>query len=144
MSMMSLATCAAGEATFDNLEAGDYVATLDPDTDYYAVVKGNAPTDKGAFSLAIRDVTNRPLTSVACNNDPSYSVDTSRITTSLNAGTYYVALKGRTSTQKGPYQLSIGAGTTHSSTYSPPTWYDTLSAVQTTMSTASERWRSQL
>lgn len=99
---------------------------------YYAVVKGNAPTDKGAFALTIRDVTNRPLTSVTCNNDASSSVDTSKITTSLSAGTYYVALKGRTGTQKGPYQLSIGAGSTRSSTYSPPTWYDTLTAIQTT------------
>jgi hypothetical protein len=50
----------------------------------------------------------------------------------LNAGTYYVALKGKDGTQKGPYQLSVGAGSTHSSSYAPPTWYDTLTAIQNT------------
>jgi hypothetical protein len=98
---------------------------------YYAVVKGNAPTDKGAFSLSIRDVTNRPVTSNTCNDNGS-TYSTSKITQTLNAGTYYVALKGKNDADRGPYQLSVGAGTTHTGTYVPPTWYDTLAAIQNT------------
>jgi hypothetical protein len=98
---------------------------------YYAVLKGNAPTDKGAYSFSLRDVTNRPLSSTTCDDDGS-SYRASKITRTLDPGTYYVALKGKDANAKGPYQLSLGAGATHSSTYSPPLWSDTLQAIQST------------
>ena len=92
---------------------------------YYAVLKGNNPTDKGAYSFSLRDVTNRPLSSTTCDDNGS-TYNTSKITRTLDPGTYYVALKGKDANAKGPYQLSIGAGATHSSTYAPPLWSSTL------------------
>ena len=95
------------------------------------MLKGNAPADKGAYNLSLRDVTNRPLSSTHCDDNGS-TFSTSKIAQTLNAGTYYVALKGKDANAKGLYQLSVGAGTTHSSVYVPPTWSQTLAAVQAT------------
>lgn len=96
---------------------------------YYVVLKGAASDQKGAYNLSLRDVTNRPLSSTHCDDNGSTN-STSKIEKTLNAGTYYVALKGKNGTAKGPYQLSIGAGATYSTRYVPPTWSDTLSAIR--------------
>ena len=96
---------------------------------YYAVVKGNNPADSGAYSFSVRDVTSRPLTGTACDDNGS-TYNTSKITATLNAGTYYVALKGKDATESGPYQLSVGGGATHASTWAPPPWSSTLTALQ--------------
>jgi hypothetical protein len=98
---------------------------------YYAILKGNNPTDKGAYSFSVRDVTNRPLASTTCDDNGS-SFTTSKITRTLDPGTYYVALKGKDANASGTYQLSLGGGTTHSSTYTPPIWSSTLAAIQNT------------
>jgi hypothetical protein len=96
---------------------------------HYVVLKGNETTSSGAYTLSVRDVTNRPLSSTACD-DNSSTHNTSKIQRTLDPGTYYVALKGKTGSDHGPYQLTVGTGATHASYYEPPTWSDTLSAVQ--------------
>jgi hypothetical protein len=98
---------------------------------YYVAVKGNDPTSSGAYTLSVRDDINSPATSPYCNDNGS-TYNTSKITTTLNAGTYYVALKGKTDTAEGKYQLSVGGGSTSSGSYVPPTWSQTLAAVQST------------
>src|SRR5262249_50080943 len=104
-----------------NLTAGDYYLTMKG--------KGSGATASGAYSLSVRDATNRPLSSQFCDDNSSTNT-TSRIAQTLNAGTYYVALKGKAAAAKGPYQLTVGGGTTHASSYVPPTWAQTLAAVQ--------------
>ncbi len=103
---------------------------LNPGT-YYLTLKGHSASAKGAYSLALRDVANRPLSSTACNDNGS-SYSTSKITQTLNPGTYYVALKGKNGSEKGAYQLSLGGGTTHTDSYTPPDWSTTLAAIQST------------
>jgi hypothetical protein len=98
---------------------------------YYATVKGHTASSKGAFSFSLRDVTSRPLGSTACNDNGS-TYNTSKITQTLNPGTYYVALKGKDASQKGLYQLSLGGATTVAGTYTPPSWATTLAAIQNT------------
>jgi hypothetical protein len=100
---------------------------LTPGT-YYAVVKGDAAADRGAYSLVVQDTANSPLGAISCNDDGG-TYKTSVISRSLSAGTYYVALKGYSATEKGKYQLTIGGGTTSSGSYVPPTWSQTLTAL---------------
>src|SRR4029077_11151452 len=52
---------------------------------YYAILKGNNPTDKGAYTFSLRDVTNRPLASTTCDDNGS-SYTTSKITRTLDPG----------------------------------------------------------
>jgi hypothetical protein len=99
--------------------------------DYYVALKGNEPADSGPYVLSVRDVTHRPLSSQHCDDNGS-THGTSMIQQTLNPGTYFVALKGKTSNEKGVYQLSVGTGTTHASSYDAPTWAETLAAVQST------------
>lgn len=103
------------------------VRDLTPGT-YYVTIKGDAATDAGAYSLTVQDTANSPLGALACDDD-SGTYKTSVISRSLNAGTYYVAVKGYNPTAQGDYQLTIGGGTTTSSYYVPPTWSQTLSAL---------------
>jgi hypothetical protein len=104
--------------------------SLDAGT-YYVALKGHTANASGAYSLAVRDVTNRPIISTACN-DTGSTYNTSKITQTLNAGTYYVAVKGKDANAKGQYQISVGGGTSHAGTYTPPTWATTLAAIQST------------
>ena len=92
---------------------------------YYVVLKGNEPTSKGAYTLSVRDVTNRPLSSTFCDDNGSTQSSVAAATAShavshhledrpdAEPGHYYVALKGKDANAKGPYQLSVGAGATH-------------------------------
>jgi uncharacterized repeat protein (TIGR01451 family) len=91
---------------------------------YYLTVKGDAATSAGAYTLTVQDTANSPLGAIACDDD-SGTYKTSVISRSLNAGTYYVAVKGYSPTEKGDYQLTIGGGTTSSAYYVPPTWIET-------------------
>jgi hypothetical protein len=99
---------------------------------YYVTLKGNEPSSSGPYALSVRDVTRKPISSATCNDNGS-SNGSSKIQQTLNPGTYYVAVKGKTSADSGEYQISIGGGsTTQSGTYRPPLWSDTLAAIQST------------
>ena len=89
------------------------------------MLKGDAAANAGAYTLTVQDTANSPLGAIACDDD-SGTYDTSVISRTLNAGTYYVALKGYNASAKGDYQLTIGGGTTSSGFYVPPTWSQTL------------------
>jgi hypothetical protein len=97
---------------------------------YTVVLKGTSSGGGGAYQLSVRDATK--ITSVAapyCNNDYTYSDTYSRLSQSLTAGTYYALVKGNKTADKGLYQLNIGAVSTTSSTFAPPTWAATKSAL---------------
>lgn len=100
---------------------------LTPGT-YYVIVKGDAASHAGAYSLTVQDTANSPLGAISCNDDGG-TYKTSVISRTLSAGTYYVALKGYSASEKGAYQLTIGGGSTASDRYVPPTWAQTLSAL---------------
>jgi hypothetical protein len=96
---------------------------------YYAVVKGDSST-AGSYKLSVRDATHIPTDAPLQCNYNGASDGTSYISTSLGAGTYYALLKGYNTTDLGQYQLSIGTVAATSSTYVPPTWAQTLAALQ--------------
>jgi hypothetical protein len=97
---------------------------------YYAVVKSKAAGVSGNYQISVRDATHTGVTLRLTCDDDSGSGATSRISTSLAAGTYYVVLKGKTATAEGAYQLSVGAGSTSSGTFAPKTWTETGTALQ--------------
>lgn len=110
-----------GESRIETtLSAGTYTAILTGDS-----------ASSGAYQLSVMDASNITTTdtSVSCNNDSGLGA-TSSISTTLSAGTYYALVKGYRGADKGIYQLNIGAGSTSSSTFVPPTWSQTLAAVQ--------------
>jgi hypothetical protein len=97
---------------------------------YTVVLKGDTSAGAGAYRLNLVDGTNLQSSEItsACNNDVSWSNETSSISQSLGAGTYYAVVKGYSGSDRGYYQLNIGAGGTSSATFSPPTWSQTLQA----------------
>ena len=97
---------------------------------YTVVLKGDTTAGGGNYKLSVRDATNIATsdTPVLCNNDGG-SGSTSLISTSLSAGTYYALVKGYNTGAKGIYQLNIGAGSTSSGTFVPPTWSQTQMAL---------------
>ncbi|MDD9942454.1 MAG: hypothetical protein OXU20_15555 [Myxococcales bacterium] len=98
---------------------------------YYVVVKGDGPTDEGAYQLSIQDTDNNPIGAMACDDDGG-SYQTSVITRTLNPGDYYVALKGYDAGESGRYQLTIGGGNSSTIKYVPPTWATTAANLQAT------------
>ncbi len=90
---------------------------------YYVVLKGDAANDAGAYKVSLRDLSSATRTSYACSTSSSF-------TTNLAAGTYDLVLKGSAAAQKGLYSLTLGDGVTHSSNFTPPSWHDTLDALQ--------------
>lgn len=82
---------------------------LDPGF-YQLLVKGKSTT--GAYKLTVRDVTNFPINRLGCDNDSGGS-STSKLVTNLDAGSYYVTVKGKTSTAAGSYKLNIRDLTNH-------------------------------
>ena len=74
------------------------------------MLKGAASDQKGAYNLSLRDVTNRPLSSTHCDDNGSTN-STSKIEKTLNAGTYYVALKGKNDCAAGPGTSCAGTST---------------------------------
>jgi hypothetical protein len=99
---------------------------------YTVVLSGDSSSAAGAYNLSLRDANNIAVmdTPLACNNDYTSGEITSAVSTSLAAGTYYAAIKGYHTADVGTYQLNIGAGTTSAATYTPPTWAQTLAALQ--------------
>jgi hypothetical protein len=97
---------------------------------YTVVLKGDTSAGAGAYRLSLADETNLQATEItsACNNDVSWSDETSSISQSLSAGTYFAVVKGYKGSDYGHYQLNIGGGGTSSSTFTPPTWSQTLQA----------------
>ena len=104
--------------------------TLDTGT-YYLVVKGDAGSDEGAYTLSVQDSDTSPIGAMACNDDAG-SYQTSIINRTLNPGTYYVALKGYDNNQTGRYQLSLGGADVSATKYVPPTWSTTAANLQAT------------
>jgi hypothetical protein len=101
---------------------------------YTVVLKGDTAAGAGAYSLSVRDASNlnpndAPLD---CDNDISSSpaVLTSSVTQSLTPGTYYAAVKGYDTSDSGTYQLSLGGASPTAATYVPPTYAQTLAALQ--------------
>jgi hypothetical protein len=94
---------------------------------YYAVVKGDAAADEGAYHLNIKDL-DRALTLLECDDD-SGPDDAALISRSLDPGTYQLVLKGDGDDDQSDYQLSIGGGATSASVFEPTTWTETLGAL---------------
>jgi hypothetical protein len=76
--------------------------TLDPGT-YYVLIKGNKSNAKGPYTFSIQD--DDAANVVVCDDELGGS-GTSRITAQLQAGSYHVLLKGKSSTG-GAYKLRI-------------------------------------
>jgi alpha-tubulin suppressor-like RCC1 family protein len=94
---------------------------------YYALVKGDAPLDKGAFTLDVRDAGGAGGGRLGCDatdagGDPSLSM-------TLAPGEYYAAIKGLAAGQFGQYQLTLGAAEPMESTFEPPSYEETLQAL---------------
>jgi hypothetical protein len=86
------------QITQTNLVAGDY----------YVVIKGKAAVPSGNYVLTVQDMTTPPSATITCNDDVSATVNSSIITQTLAAGTYYIVVKGfGTATTNGSYFLNI-------------------------------------
>lgn len=87
--------------------------------DYWAVLKGKGATDRGAYSLAFRDLGSATRQSLACEAD-------GELTTTLPPGAYDLLVKGGTTGAAGSYRVTIGNGQTTASSFVPPDWGTTL------------------
>jgi hypothetical protein len=98
---------------------------------YTVVMKGDTLAGAGAYSLSVRDASNMAASDAPldCNNDIDAATDTSSVTQTLTPGTYYAAVKGYSTANSGTYQLSLGGGSTIGATYAPPTYAQTLAAL---------------
>jgi hypothetical protein len=95
----------------DDAGSGDssmIVANLTAGVTYYAVVKGKAAAEKGAFKLAVRDVSWFDAGGVRSCNDNTSGTD-SAIETDLAAGDYWVVVKGKSNAPSGygTYKLTV-------------------------------------
>lgn len=90
---------------------------------YTGVVKAGGATGSGTYKLTVRDSADLAATeaSLYCNNGTGNS---SSISKSLTAGTYYVGVKGGSSSAKGLYQVHFGGGATTTDKYFVPKTYD--------------------
>src|SRR5262249_9163593 len=103
-----------GEITCnDNISATNTASRLDYNVspgDYWVIVKGRSSTSKGAYSLRIADLTHPPSgpSAVWCDDNGvgGASTQSKLVQTSLAAGDYWVALKGKSSTGNS-YKLNI-------------------------------------
>jgi hypothetical protein len=105
----------------------DFVAQ--PDTRYYAVVKGVLPNDEGLFSLSLRDTSAVGGTSALACDATSSAGGNPELTMDLTTGTYYAVLKGTAPSAAGDYQLSVGGASPISSTFAPASYVDTVAAL---------------
>jgi len=96
---------------------------------YYAVVKGDAVAGDGPFGLTFQDVGNSGGQLLACD-DNSGPGSQSLLTRTLDPGTYYLAMKkANHSMGQGNYQISFGGAASTAGTFAPPTWNETIAAL---------------
>jgi cysteine-rich repeat protein len=142
--------CASGDAPDQRIEA-DVMANRD----YTVLLKGTDAFENGSYNIKLYDEEGlgssggalrkcqvicpniSPWTSGGTNGNPdctSGQLSSSSFTESLAAGTYYLSVKGRRATEKGFYELQIGAPSNGSSTarYVPRTWTETRDQLLTT------------
>ena len=100
----------------------------DPTSTYYALVKGDAPTDMGPYTLTVRGPGSSGGGLIACDTDSGPDGDPA-LSLELGAGTYYGVLKGDAPAEDGPYRLTLGGATPGTATFSPPTYDDTIAAL---------------
>jgi hypothetical protein len=74
--------------------------------DYRVIVKGKTVTDKGAYKLILRDLTQVPTKSLGCDHGGGTS-GASHLESDLAAGTYTVVLKSDSTSGAGAYKLSV-------------------------------------
>jgi hypothetical protein len=101
----------------------------EPGRSYYALVKGDAPIDRGAYTLAVRDETGLSTTPrLGCDAD-SGPGGSARLELPLSTGDYYAVIKGRGAQAAGDYQLIVGGAAPVESVFTPPSYDDTLAAL---------------
>jgi hypothetical protein len=108
----------------DDISATNSASRIERDLaagDYFVALKGDAASDDGSYTLALRDMSSAARNQLACA-DGGGSVN-------LAAGAYDVVLKGTNNDLAGAYALTIGNGQTQLSTFRPPSWNDTLDAL---------------
>ncbi len=118
-------TCGAGGGTGAPAQV---TMTAQPGHQYYALVKGDTPIDKGPYTLAIRDLSRVSGARLGCDAQ-SGPGGGSALTLPLDTGTYYAVLKGRGPTEAGNYRLTVGGATATSSSFVPPTYDQTIAAL---------------
>jgi alpha-tubulin suppressor-like RCC1 family protein len=97
-----------------------------PGKSYYALVKGEAPGDKGAYTLNVRD--KGGSTRLAC--DAGSGPDgASVLGLDLAVGSYFAVLTGRDMTASGEYRLTVGGAPPVASTFVAPSYSDTIAAL---------------
>lgn len=102
------------------------VITATPGERYYALVKGDAPLDKGAFNFSVRDLASAGGQQLGCDASSGPTGDP-ELMLALEGGTYYAVLKGRGgASQAGYYQLSVGSAQPVSDTFVPPSYQDVV------------------
>jgi alpha-tubulin suppressor-like RCC1 family protein len=102
--------------------------TAQPGKTYYALVKGQAAADKGAYTLDVRDVSPAVGALVQCDAD-SGAGSSSALSLDLATGSYYAVLTGRATDSAGTYRLTLGGAAPVSSTFVPPSYADTVAAL---------------
>jgi len=106
-------------------DAATTTFTANPGTTYHALVKGERPGDAGPYTFSVRPTSSS--STLGCD-DASGPTGGSELTLDLPTGDYHAVLKGR-SGGEGNYQLTIGGGSAMVSTFVPPTYADTITAL---------------
>ena len=102
----------------------------DPNTRYYAVVKGRLADEQGPYTLTVRDTSAMAgTTALACDQTSSPSGDP-QLNLPLTSGTYYAVLKGSAPGAAGDYQLSVGGASPIAATFEPAGYQPTVDALK--------------
>jgi hypothetical protein len=78
------------------------LTTLLPVGEYYVVLKGDGPSDKGPYKLSVRDLDAANV--LVCDDDLGGG-GASKIIARLVPGDYHVLIKGKTPPSDGPFQI---------------------------------------
>lgn len=103
--------------------------TAQPGHQYYALVKGDGPLDKGPFTLQIRDASFQVGTAALACDAMSGEGQLPELSLSLPTGSYYAVIKGRNEYASGDYQLTIGGASPDVGTFVPPTYDEAVDAL---------------
>ena len=126
LSVRDLTNTGGTALTCDDDSAGSGAARIQRNLtkgNYWVVLKGDAAGDAGPYTLSVRDHSSATRRQYGCTTSSSGTFD-------LAAGRYDLVLKGSDNDQSGAYALTLGNGVTHQTTFTPPSWNQTLNALQ--------------
>jgi hypothetical protein len=100
----------------------------EPGAKYYALVKGDRPSDEGPFTLSVHDLGGDAPHRLACEGATGF-MGSSQLDVDLPRGSYYLVLKGEDAGDAGDYRFSIGGAAGTLERFVLPSYSQTVDAL---------------